>query len=343
MGVAINWGTGPALLGSVLSALYVNFYYVAPTQRFSFQLAQDDDLIALIAFLVMSVAVGQLSARAQKRANENQELYEKLRVAFDQASQLEGLRRSERFKSVLLDTVTHDLRTPLTSIKAAATSLVEFRRISPVNDSVGDREQKLLRIIVKQADRLNRFIDEMIEFARMESDSKYQLGEMQPVEDILSNSLARAEQILGDRKVLISCDDLTGSLLLPKPTAQVIYLLVENATRYSPPGSPICLSVMQDQGQLLVAVGDQGPGVPAEFKERIFEKFFHHDTGEFRDGVRPGIGLGLGLAIARGIIETQNGRIWVEDKRGGTTGAQFVFSVPVSGTQPFLPEQVLTQ
>jgi K+-sensing histidine kinase KdpD len=61
MGVAINWGTGPALLGSVLSALYVNFYYVAPTQRFSFQLAQDDDLIALIAFLVMSVAVGQLS------------------------------------------------------------------------------------------------------------------------------------------------------------------------------------------------------------------------------------------------------------------------------------------
>src|SRR4051812_724910 len=155
MGVAIHWGTGPALLGSLASAMYINFYYVPPLDRFTFHLAQDDDLVALIAFLVMSIVAGQLSARAQRRANENRELYEKLRVAFEQASQLEALKRSERFKSVLLDTVTHDLRTPLTSIKAAATSLVDFTQSTEERNSV--REKKLLRIIVEQSDRLNRF------------------------------------------------------------------------------------------------------------------------------------------------------------------------------------------
>ena len=156
MGVALYWGTGPALFGSIISALYINFYYVPPTNSLSFHLAQDDDLVALIAFLVMSVVVGQLSARAQRRADENQKLYQQLRIAFEQASQLEGLKRSERFKSVLLDTVTHELRTPLTSIKAAATSLIELRLMSARGNGKEGPEDKLLRIITKQSDRLNQ-------------------------------------------------------------------------------------------------------------------------------------------------------------------------------------------
>ena len=104
----------------------------------------------------MSVVVGQLSARAQRRADENQKLYQQLRIAFEQASQLEGLKRSERFKSVLLDTVTHDLRTPLTSIKAAATSLIELRLMSARGNGKEGPEDKLLRIITKQSDRLNQ-------------------------------------------------------------------------------------------------------------------------------------------------------------------------------------------
>jgi K+-sensing histidine kinase KdpD len=344
IGVAVNWGTGPALLGSFVSALYINFYYVPPTHRFSFQLAQDDDLVALIAFLVMSIVVGQLSARAQRRADENQQLYEKLRVAFEQASQLEALKRSERFKSVLLDTVTHDLRTPLTSIKAAATSLVDFREMSLQQDRSGPPDEKLLRIIVQQADRLNRFIDEMIEFAKLESGRRHQLGELQPVEDILGNSLARAEEILADREVTVECEETTGAVSLPRPTAEVLFLLLENAARHSPAVSPICVTAVERQGNVLIAVGDQGPGVPPDIREKIFEKFFQHDNGDRKDGSTVGLGLGLGLAIARGIIETQGGKIWVEENRNGMTGAQFVFSVPVTHrTESVASEQVFAQ
>jgi K+-sensing histidine kinase KdpD len=330
MAIAINWGTGPALLGSLVSVLYINFYYVPPTNRFSFHLAQDDDLVALMAFLVMSLVVGQLSARAQRRADENQELYEKLRVAFEQASQLEALKRSEKFKSVLLDTVTHDLRTPLTSIKAAATSLVEFRQVAPEPDENELRKQKLLRIIVQQADRLNRFIDEMIEFAKLESGSRQPLAELHPVEEILGTSLARAEAALADRAVTVECDEDTGSKLLPKTTAQVLFLLLENAARHSPAGSPICVTAVEQEGNLLVEVGDQGPGVPTEVREKIFEKFFQFNNSDSRDGSTAGVGLGLGLAIARGMIETQGGKIWVEGNRDGMTGSRFMFSVPLA-------------
>ena len=344
MGVAINWGTGPALMGSLVSALYINFYYIPPTGTFSFHLAQDDDVVALIAFLVMSIVVGQLSARAQRRADENQQLYERLRVAFEQASQLEALKRSERFKSVLLDTVTHDLRTPLTSIKAAATSLVGFREMASQSERHGLPEEKLLGIIVQQADRLNRFIDEMIEFAKLESGSKQPLGELQPVEEIIGNSLARAESMLADRSVTVEYDENTGALSLPKPTAQVLFLLLENAARHSPTGSPICVTAIEKQGNILVAVGDKGPGVPPAIREKIFEKFFQYDNGDRKDGATIGLGLGLGLAIARGIIETQGGKIWVEDNRDGAAGAQFVFSIPESeSTQQSSTEQVLAQ
>jgi K+-sensing histidine kinase KdpD len=328
MGIAINWGTGPALLGSIASALYINFYYVPPIDRFSFRLAQDDDLIALIAFLVMSIVVGQLSARAQRRADENRQLYEKLRVAFEQASQLEALKRSERFKSVLLDTVTHDLRTPLTSIKAAATSLVDFTQSTEERNSV--REKKLLRIIVEQSDRLNRFIDEMIEFAKLESGSKKPSGELHPVEEIIGSSLARAEAVLADRRVTVECDENTGSVMLPKPTAEVLYLLLENAARHSPAGTPICVTALEQHDNVVIEVGDQGAGVPAEIREKIFEKFFQFDTGGHKDGSTVGLGLGLGLAIARGIIETQGGKIWVESNRNGKPGSRFMFSIPLA-------------
>jgi two-component system sensor histidine kinase KdpD len=328
MGVALYWGTGPALFGSIISALYINFYYIPPTHSFSFQIAQDDDLVALIAFLVMSIVVGQLSARAQRRADENQKLYQQLRVAFEQASQLEGLKRSERFKSVLLDTVTHDLRTPLTSIKAAAASLIELRLISTGHNGKEQPEDKLLHIITKQADRLNQFIEEMIEFAKLESHSEHRSEDMQPVEEIITNSLARAEEALAGRNIMVNYDEQTAGMLAPKPTSQVLYLLLENAAKHSPKNCAVQVLAFQEGTDLIIAVEDEGPGITAELREKIFEKFFHLknvDEGSIE-------GLGLGLAIAKGITETQGGKIWVEESTG-PTGARFLFSVPMGHSE----------
>lgn len=259
MGVALYWGTGPALFGSIISALYINFYYVPPTNSLSFHLAQDDDLVALIAFLVMSVVVGQLSARAQRRADENQKLYQQLRVAFEQASQLEGLKRSERFKSVLLDTVTHDLRTPLTSIKAAATSLIELRLMSAGGNGKEGPEDKLLRIITKQSDRLNQFIEEMIEFAKLESHAGHRSQDLQPMDEIIANALARAEEALAGRNIIVNCDEDTSGMLVPKPTSQVLYLLLENAAKHSPQNCSVQVLAFQEGSDLIIAVEDEGP------------------------------------------------------------------------------------
>ena len=148
--VALQWGMTPALFTSVLGALYLNYFYVPPLLKFDFHIDGTEDVVGLIAFIATSIIVGQLSVRAHRQAREIELLYNQLHVAFDQASQLEGIKRSERANpSALLDTVTHDLRTPLTSIKAAAATAIMVR----ANDSLAPRffspeaEENLLKII----------------------------------------------------------------------------------------------------------------------------------------------------------------------------------------------------
>ena len=143
--VAMRWGTGPALVSSVLGVLYLNFFYVPPLMKLQFQLAQGEDLVRLIAFLVTSILVGQLSSRAQRRAQTIQELNDELVASFDRASQLEAVKRSERLKSALLDSVTHDLRTPLTLIKPAATALIDVQWNSKISRSRGKDKEAGLR------------------------------------------------------------------------------------------------------------------------------------------------------------------------------------------------------
>jgi K+-sensing histidine kinase KdpD len=121
--VAIFWGSKPALLASVLGMLCFNFFFLPPFHTFT--IADPQNWIALMAFFITALAVGQLSARAKQRASEAEAGYEEMREAFDRASEAEALKRSERLKSALLDAVTHDIRTPLTSIKASATLLLE--------------------------------------------------------------------------------------------------------------------------------------------------------------------------------------------------------------------------
>src|SRR5882762_7377111 len=159
--VAIIWGSGPALLASLLGVLCYNFFFLPP--YYTFTIADPQNWVALTAFFVTALAVGQLSARAKRRAQEaeagkteNRRLYEELQEAFERASEAEALRRSERLKSALLDAVTHDLRTPLTSIKASATLLLEDGEPNGQTETFSPAEQKtMLRLISEDADRLD--------------------------------------------------------------------------------------------------------------------------------------------------------------------------------------------
>jgi two-component system sensor histidine kinase KdpD len=320
--VAIRWGTGPALVSSVLSAIYLNFFFVPPTRSFTFQLADGDDLVSLVAFLATSLLVGQLSARAQSRARENQRLYEQLKHAIQKTSHLEAIRQSEKLKTALLDAVTHELRTPLTSIKAAATALMAERK-SPVAISARAREH-FLKIIDEQSDRLNHFIEGMLELAKIESGDLVSARQQVPVEDIIGAALVRGEEMLARHSVVVDCDEGLSVLANAKAIAQVIFSLLENAVKYAPPGTRILVAAsLREHEGFQLSVEDEGPGVPAPFRQQVFEKFYRGPNPESAHVS----GMGLGLAIARGIVEAHNGRIWVDD-RVGARGARFVFTLP---------------
>src|SRR5260370_28712240 len=161
---AIRWGSRPALLASVLGVVCFNFFFIPPIHTFT--IADPQNWMALGVFFITALTVGQLSARARRRAREAEaqrseikRLYEDLQTAFDRASEAEAIKRSERLKSALLDAVTHDIRTPLTSIKASATLLLEDRQANDQIEKLRSEEQnKMLRDITHGADRHSRFV-----------------------------------------------------------------------------------------------------------------------------------------------------------------------------------------
>jgi two-component system sensor histidine kinase KdpD len=153
--VAIIWGSMPALFASLLAMLSFNFFFLPP--YYTFTIADPQNWVALTAFFITALAVGQLSARAKQRAEiaetrgrKIERLYEELREAFERASEAEALRRSERLKTALLEAVTHDLRTPLTSIKASATLLIEDREESEPHETFSPEEQQTMLKVISE-------------------------------------------------------------------------------------------------------------------------------------------------------------------------------------------------
>jgi K+-sensing histidine kinase KdpD len=320
---AIRYGSRPAFVASIFAMLSFNFFFLPPFHTFA--ISDPQNWIALFVFLVTALTVGSLSAREKHRAQEAERLYRELQAAFEKASQAEALKQSEQLKSALLDAVSHDLRTPLTSMKAAVTSLLAKINQSDYSlDEEGQRE--MLEVIDAEIDRLNHLLEGLIGIAKIEA------GAMQPrrtwsnFEEIVSICLNRAAGLTSQHKVILEVErDLPPVRVDEKSIAEVLYVLVENATKFSPAHSEIVLSAKADGNSLKVSVADQGPGVPVDLREKVFEKFFRVSSPDTSRS-RP-TGLGMGLAIARGIIEAHGGRIWIEENRRG--GACVSFTIPL--------------
>src|SRR5687767_6776340 len=285
---ATFFGSKPAILASFLAMFSLNFFFLPPVGKLT--VYDPENWVALIAFLTVSLTAGQLSAKAKKRAEEAERLYGELQIAFKTATEAEALKQSEKLKSALLDAVTHDLRTPLTSIKAAVTTLLEseggHRTIEL--DSVGRTE--FLEIVNEETDRLNRFIEGMVELARLEAGSPNRATSLATLDEILPIALERAASLPGDHVVQVSRSaELPFIKADARAVAEVIYNLLENAAKYSPAGSTISISAGHDEPNVVISINDEGPGIPCDMRERVFEKFVR--LGE----VKPG-GMGLGLA-----------------------------------------------
>src|ERR1019366_8069558 len=235
--------------------------------------------------------------------------------ALEDAGHAEAARHSEVLKSALLDSLAHDIKTPLTPIKAAVTALLGA-------SAPADRE--LLTIIDEEADRLNHLAAEVIAMARIEA-GKLHL-EKRPVSaaELISAALLELAAALKGRPIALGVPEgLPPAEADPEFIAQVLKQIVENALKYSPEGSPITLSAGVEGERIVIGVGDRGPGIEENERTRVFDKFFRGRRHRFETK-----GTGMGLAIAKGIVEAHGERIWVESEPG--QGSVFYFSLPAS-------------
>lgn len=328
---AAQYGSIPAITVSVASVLCFNYFFLPPYGTLT--IADPQNWAALAAFLVTALIAGRLSAGAKRRAEEAEKkqreielLYEQLKQMLEKAHEADVMRHSEQLKSALLDAVTHDLRTPLTSMKAAVTTLLAGSSESWSGlDEEGRRE--MLDVINAEIDRLNHHLEGLIEIAKIEA------GAMEPrrvwtsMDEIVSNSLARASVITSNHNVKIQIpENLPLVRVDEKGISEVIYLLLENATKYSASGSQILLAVQAVNPGVQVLVEDHGIGIPVELREKVFDKFFRGSAEPQHAALA--VGLGMGLAIARALVEAHGGRIWIEDATGGR-GTRVCFTIPV--------------
>jgi len=336
--IATRWGSLPALAASIFAMLCFNFFFLPPFGTFT--IAATDNWIALLAFLVTAVTAGQLSASAKRRAEEAEagrreieRLYAELRDAFERASHAEALRQSEKLKSALLDAVTHDLRTPLTSIKASITTLLDEVRgridAEPPVKLDAESRVEMMEVIDEESDRLSRFINGLIELARIEAGELQLRRRWGAIDEIISAALSRAEPITRNHRVELEVDkELPGVRVDERAVSEVVYTLIDNAAKYSPRGSTIRITARRSGDELIeMGVEDEGPGIPFDLRERVFDKFFRAT----RDGDVPThqpTGTGMGLAIAKGIVEAHDGKIWIESGRNGK-GTRVLFTLPI--------------
>jgi two-component system, OmpR family, sensor histidine kinase KdpD len=243
-----------------------------------------------------------------------------------EANAAEVLRRTDELRAALLSSISHDLRTPLASIKAAAGSL----RQHDVAWSDGERDA-FAATIEAETDRLNRLVGNLLDLSRIEAGVLRPEKEWYPLSALVEDVLGRLGPLAADHPIAVDVPDTLPPVLLDYlEIDQVLSNLLENALKYTPPGTPIRVAAQVEGDALAVEVADAGPGIPPAALPRLFEKFYRVASG-------PGHprGTGLGLAVARGLVEAHGGRLDVESAPG--QGACFRFTLPLSTPPALVP------
>jgi two-component system sensor histidine kinase KdpD len=250
-------------------------------------------------------AVGSLIAISIERAG-----------AVETLTRAEAARESETLRSALLDSVTHEFRTPLTSIKASVTTLLS----TPQIDSEGQKE--LLTVIDEEADRLNRLVGEAAEMAQLDAQQVELRRETYAVRQVVEAALEKSKQVLAGREVKLQLPESLPPVRIDlERIAEVLVQLLENAAKYSPAGTPITISAEPAGKMVDIGVADRGPGIDDMEQSLVFEKFYRGRDQRYRVQ-----GTGMGLAIAKAIVEAHGGTIGVTSQLG--SGSVFHFTVP---------------
>lgn len=242
-----------------------------------------------------------------------------------EAARIRVQMETEKLRSSLLSAVSHDLRTPLSAITGAASTLAdESETLKP------QLRRELLNSILEEAGHLNRLVANLLDMTRIEAGALEVHKDWQSLEEIVGASLAHVSQQLKDHPVVTHLQpDLPFVPMDDLLIQQVLVNLLENAAKYSQAGDPIELTAFANHATLTVEVADRGPGLLESELDRVFEKFYRASNSSGRPGA------GLGLTICRGIIELHGGQIEAENRSGG--GVIFRFTLPLAATQPEIP------
>lgn len=236
--------------------------------------------------------------------------------AIENVGKAEAARENEKLRSAILDSIAHDFRTPLTAIKASATSLLS----GGLN---GEQQRELLTVINEESDRMNHLVEESTQLARLES-REVELDRVpHSLSEAINSALSSASKLVGNHPV-----DVNIAPCLPAPSfdmeliVNLIQQLIDNAAKYSSPASPIRISAEISGDSVLVSVADRGPGIDALEQALIFDKFYRG-----RDNRYSVQGTGMGLAIAKAVVEAHGGTINVVSQLG--QGSVFSFTLPL--------------
>lgn len=245
-------------------------------------------------------------------------------VAVERFSALEALGKAEasqeeeKLRTALLDSVTHELRTPLTGIKGAVTSLLSQPELTE------DHRRELLSVIDEESNRLNHLIEEALEMARLDSGDVELKREPTPIGPVIEAALGASKPSLANHPVDVRlAEKLPGVPMDFERIKEVLVHLLENAAKYSPPGSPITISSEVTNGFLATSVADRGEGIDGLEQTLIFDKFYRGRDLRYRVQ-----GTGMGLAICKAIVEAHGGKIGVTSQVG--SGSVFHFSLPLA-------------
>jgi two-component system sensor histidine kinase KdpD len=242
-----------------------------------------------------------------------------------EATDAEVLRRTDQLRTTLLNAVSHDLRTPLASIIASAGSLRQ-------HDVAWTAAEQLefARVIEEEAQRLNRIVGNLLDLSRIEGGSLRPEKGWYDVGALVDDVVGRLRPLTAQHQVVVDVqDDLPPVPLDYVEIDQVLSNVLDNAAKYAPPGTEIRIRVRAADANVRIDVADRGPGIPSASLPRLFDPFYRGEEGKPRPK-----GLGLGLAVARGLVEAHGGRIWAENRPEGGTLVVVVLPLAQLAQQP---------
>jgi len=303
--IAARWGIRESIAASIAATLCFNYFFLPPLG--TFHIRDHQNWISLTAFLVTALVAGQLSQIARR--------------SHDLAARADAARQSEQFKSTLVDAVAHEFKTPLTSIKAATSTILSSEHLTSA------QQHELLTIIDQEADRLSSLMKEAFHLARADSEKMHLSRKLCDVRNLLAETLRQSAPNLAGREVQTFYGDelplinVDGDVLIV-----ALKQLIDNAAKYSPRETPVRIVAEASLDSVLVRVHNHGSGLTEAEQSRIFERFYRSSATS--NGIP---GTGIGLSIAQEIAKAHGGFVNVESGPG--MGTEFCLRLPVARTE----------